>query len=100
MLPMWLSLAFAGMGGWGPTSGASCALVTVTPAARTKLRIALKKCTRFKLFIVGILMTLSKPANLFKIHVYKTCPPADSFSLEVEVKPKHQLTGVKVRARR
>jgi hypothetical protein len=45
---MWLSMAFTGIGGWGPTSGASCALATLTPAARTKLKIALQQWTRFK----------------------------------------------------
>src|SRR5580704_5478783 len=94
MLPMWLSMFFRGAGGCGPTSGASCAWAKVNPA-RTKVRIALKKCTRFKSFMVGILNRFSMRAN----DVQKPCPPANSFSLEVEVKTQQQFAGIHVQAR-
>src|SRR5258708_15823676 len=83
---MWLCTAFTGIGGCGPTSGASCALLGLTPAARTKLKIALTQCIRFKLFMVGILMLRKEDDFLAPVLV-----------LEVKVKSQHQLAGVDIK---
>src|SRR5579863_7658760 len=86
---MWLSIAFTGIGGCGPTSGTSCALAMLTPAARTKLRIALQQYARFNSFMVGILMSRKRRRFLGSVLVS-----------EVKVKPHQQLAGIHIEAAR